>query len=256
MTGAMLALDGVTVRLRGRTVLDGVSLAVPAGAVFALLGRNGSGKTTALRCLLGAHRPDDGRALLFGQDAWRHRAAAMARLGIVPEEPNVPLDMTPRGLSAFSAALYPRWDAAAFAARLHRLAISEATPFGGLSRGQKTQVLVTAALAARPDALVLDDPTLGFDAIARRDVLTELVRDLADHGTTMLIATHDIAAVERLASHVGVLAGGRVVLCGELEAIKAEFGRRGDGPLRAHDDGPAALEDVFAAVVGDAQVAA
>jgi ABC-2 type transport system ATP-binding protein len=256
MTGAVLALEAVTVRLRGRIVLDRVSLAVPAGAVFALLGRNGAGKTTAFRCLVGMHRPDEGRALLFGRDAWRHRATAMARLGIVPEEPDVPLDMTSRGLAAFSAALYPRWDAAGFAARLRRLSISETTPFGKLSRGHKTQVLITAALAGRPDALILDDPTLGFDVIARRDVLVELVRDLADRGTTTLIATHDIAAVERLASHVGVLSGGRLVLSGELDAIKAEFGRHGDGPLRMHDDGPVALEDVFAAVVSGVQEAA
>jgi ABC-2 type transport system ATP-binding protein len=242
---APLALEDVTVRIRDRVILDRVTLAVPAGSVFALLGRNGAGKTTAFRCLLGQRKPDEGRALLFGRDAWEHRAAAMARLGVVPEEPDVPPDMTPRALAAFSAPLYKTFEGAEYSARLRHFGIAERTPFGRLSRGQKTQVLLAVALATQPEALVLDDPTLGLDTIARRELLAELVRDLADHGTTTLISTHDFAAVEGLATHIGVMRDGKLVLTGELEKIKASYGQVDADPLRASGDLPTSLEEVF-----------
>ena len=244
-----LVLDHVTVRASGRTILDDLSFSVPHGAVFALLGRNGAGKTTTFRCLLGLRRPDEGKALLFGADAWTHRAAAMARLGVVPEEPDVPLDMTPKALAAFTGPLYERWDGELYTKRLRHFGISLTTAFGKLSRGQKTQVLLAVALATRPEALILDDPTLGLDPIARRELLAELVRDLADHATTTLVSTHDIAAVEGLATHVAVLRAGRVVLCGELERIKREYGQVDADPHRASGEGPASLEEVFTDVV-------
>ncbi|MBA3393848.1 MAG: ATP-binding cassette domain-containing protein [Deltaproteobacteria bacterium] len=240
-----LALDNVTVRIRERVILDRVTLAVPAGSVFALLGRNGAGKTTAFRCLLGQRRPDEGRALLFGQDAWTHRASAMARLGVVPEEPDVPPDMTPRALAKFTGPLYRTFNGAEYAARLRHFGIDDRTAFGRLSRGQKTQVLLAIALATHPEALVLDDPTLGLDTIARRELLAELVRDLADHGTTTLISTHDFAAVEGLATHIGVMRDGKLVLAGELEKIKASYGQVDADPLRASGDLSTSLEEVF-----------
>jgi ABC-2 type transport system ATP-binding protein len=245
----IMLLEHVTVRIRDRLVLDDVTLDVPSGSVYALLGRNGAGKTTAFRCLLGQRRPDSGRALLFGQDAWTHRAAAMARLGIVPEEPDVPPDMTPHALAAFSAPLYRKWKGAEYTARLRHFGISDRTPFGRLSRGQKTQVLLAVALATEPEALVLDDPTLGLDTIARRELLAELVRELADRNTTTLISTHDFAAVEGLATHIGVMRNGKLVLSGELEKIKAAYGNVDADPLRASGDPPASLEELFLDIV-------
>jgi ABC-2 type transport system ATP-binding protein len=244
-----MVLDDVTVRAGGRVVLDQLSLAVAPGSVFALLGRNGAGKTTAFRCLLGLRRPDRGRALLFGRDAWTYRAQAMMRLGVVPEEPDVPLDMSPRALGRFSAPLYARWDGTQYANRLRHIGIRDDVPFGRLSRGQKTQVLLAVALSTNPEALVLDDPTLGLDPIARRELLMELVKDLADHGTTTLISTHDFAAIEGLATHVGVLRGGKLVLSGPIDAVKGAYGQVDADPLRASGDAPASLEEVFTDVV-------
>jgi ABC-2 type transport system ATP-binding protein len=249
MTSDPIVLDGVTVRAGGRVILDHLSLAVEQRSVFALLGRNGAGKTTAFRCLLGLRRPDAGRALLFGRDAWTSRAQAMTRLGVVPEEPDVPLDMSPRALASFSAPLYARWDGKQYASRLRHFGIREDTPFGRLSRGQKTQVLLAVALSTNPEALLLDDPTLGLDPIARRELLMELVKDLADHGTTTLISTHDFAAIEGLATHVGVLRGGKLVLAGPLEVIKASYGQVDADPLRASGDASASLEEVFTDIV-------
>jgi ABC-2 type transport system ATP-binding protein len=220
-----ISLDGLTVRYGQRLALDQVSLEVPEGSVYALLGRNGAGKSSLVRCLLGEQKPSAGRALLLGRDAWRERAAILAEVGVVPEDPNAPPAMTARQLSRFCSRLYPRWDAAGVEARLKRFGVPSGTPFGKLSKGQKGQVSLALALASSPRLLVLDDPTLGLDAVARKAVFEELIGDLADRGTTVFITTHDLAGVERIADRVGILNQGRIVLDEEMEALKARFRR-------------------------------
>src|SRR5262249_17635043 len=191
--------------------------------------------TTAVRCLLGLARPSAGRALLFGSDSWAHRAELLARVGVVAEEPDAPPSMSADELARFSARLYPRFDRRGFAARLRRLGIAPRAPFGRLSKGEKAQVALALAICAAPDLLVLDDPTLGLDAVARRELFAELVGQIADRGTTTFITTHDLAGIEGIASHVGILRDGRLVVHDEIEAVKAPFrhvrlGRGVSGP--------------------------
>jgi ABC-2 type transport system ATP-binding protein len=220
-----IALEALTVRYGRRLALDQVSLEVPEGSVYALLGRNGAGKSSLVRCLLGGQKPSSGRALVLGRDVWRERAAILSEVGVVPEDPDAPPAMTARQLSRFCSRLYPRWDAAGVEARLKRFGVPADSPFGKLSKGQKGQVMMALALAASPRLLVLDDPTLGLDAVARRAVFEELIVDLADRGTTVFITTHDLAGVERIADRVGILREGRLVLDEEMEAVKARFRR-------------------------------
>jgi ABC-type multidrug transport system ATPase subunit len=185
-----------------------------------LLGRNGAGKSSLVRCLLGQQRPAAGRALLFGRDAWRQSASLMAQVGVVPEQPDAPPGATARQLARFCRPLYPHWDGGAFEGRLRRFGVPTDLAFGRLSKGQQGHVALALALAARPRLLILDDPTLGLDAVARRAFFEELIGELADRGTTVLIATHDLAAVERIADRAGILAGGRLVLDEDLEGLK------------------------------------
>jgi ABC-2 type transport system ATP-binding protein len=222
---SVLEIEGLTVAYGGRRALDGVTLRVEPGSVFALLGVNGAGKSSLVRCALGEQRPTAGRARLFGRDVWRQRAALLADVGVVPEEPDAPPAMTARQLLAFSRRLYPRWDGEGAAARLARFGVPMEVPFGRLSKGQKGQVALTLALAPRPSLLVLDDPTLGLDPLARRAVFSELIGELADRGTTVFLTTHDLAAVEGVADSVGILLGGRLVLAEELESLKRRFRR-------------------------------
>jgi ABC-2 type transport system ATP-binding protein len=221
----LLAAEGITVRYGRRTALAGVTLSVTPGSVYALLGRNGAGKSSLVRCLLGEIRPAAGRAWLLGRDAWRERAAALAEVGVVPEEPNAPRGSTARQLSRFCSRLYRRWDAAAFAARLARFGVALDLPFGQLSKGQRGQVSLALALASSPRLLILDDPTLGLDALARRSVFAELIGELADRGTTVFLATHELAAVEGIADRVAILEAGRLVVDEELESLKQRFRR-------------------------------
>lgn len=217
--------DGLTVRYGAKTAVDAVSLGVPVGSVFALLGRNGAGKSSLLRCLLGEQKPTVGSASLFGEEAWRCRARLMARVGVVPEEPDAPREMTPRRLGAFYRALYPRWDDAGLRTRLERFGVPLDTPFGKLSKGQKSLTALSLALSSSPELLVLDDPTLGLDAVARRAFLEEIVGELADRGVSILLSTHDLAGVERIADRVAILRAGRVVVAEETEALKGRFRR-------------------------------
>lgn len=234
----VLALERVTVRYGRTTALESVSFEVPQGSVFALLGRNGAGKSSAVRCLLGQRRPEAGRALILGKDAWKNRAEALARTGVVPEEPDMPPAMTADALVRFSSRLYARWDGRAVLERLERFGVPRSVPAGRLSKGQRAQLALALALGHSPEVLVLDDPTLGLDALARRDFFGELIGELADRGTTVLLTTHDLAGVERIADRVAVLREGRLVLDEEVESLKGRF-RRLSVPRQLAGDGAA-----------------
>ncbi len=219
------AVEGLTVRYGRVTACADVSLSVARGAVYALLGRNGAGKSSLVRCLLGQQRPSSGRAMLFGEDVWKVRARLMARVGIVPEDPDAPPAMTARQIAGFCRRLYPSWDQAGVDRRLERFGVPPGVPFGRLSKGEKGEVMLAAALGHAPELLVLDDPTLGLDAVARKDLYKELIGELADRGTTVFLTTHDLSGVEGIATRVGILKDGRLVLDEEMETLKARFRR-------------------------------
>src|SRR5450759_4343067 len=110
--------------------LEEISFSVPRGSVYALLGRNGAGKSSFVRCLLGQQKPTAGGCFLFGENVWKHRARLMAKVGVVPEDSDAPPSMTARQLSAFCAKIYPTWDAPAVEARLARFGVPAGTPYG------------------------------------------------------------------------------------------------------------------------------
>jgi len=222
---SLIEVEDLTVRYGRRTALDGVSFAVPEGSVYALLGRNGAGKSSLVRCLLGEQLPVSGRTLLLGHDVWRERASILAEVGVVHESPDAPPAMTAIQLSRFCSRLYPRWDGAGLSERLRRFGVPENVPFGKLSRGQRGQVALGLALASAPRLLILDDPTLGLDPVARRSVFEELIGDLADRGTTVFLTSHDLGGVEGIADRVGILQEGRLVLDEEIETLKRRFRR-------------------------------
>jgi len=224
-SGPVMALEAMSVRYGRVMALDSVSLEVSPGAVYALIGRNGAGKTTAIRCLLGQRKPDSGRALLFGKIAWSDRAKAMTQTGVVPEEPEAPPEMTAEQLVGFCSRLYPRWNGGEVDDRLKRFGVPRGVPFGRLSKGQKGMLSLALALGPGPRLLVMDDPTLGLDAIARRAFFEELVGELAERGTTVFITSHDLRGIEGIASCVGILREGRMLVESEMEALKARFRR-------------------------------
>jgi ABC-2 type transport system ATP-binding protein len=226
-SAAVVSASRLLVRYGGnpKPTLEEISFSVPRGSVYALLGRNGAGKSSLVRCLLGQQKPTAGSCTLFGGDSWKTRGRAMAKVGVVPEDPDAPPAMTARQLSAFCAKVYPSWDAASLEARLARFGVPAGTPYGSLSKGQRALVALGLALASSPELLLLDDPTLGLDAVARAAFFDELVGELADRGTTVLLTSHDLAGVEKMADRVGILKGGKLVVDESLESLKARFRR-------------------------------
>ena len=279
---AIQATD-LTVRYGKRTAVDGVTLGVAEGTVYALLGRNGAGKSSLVRCLLGQLEPDQGKVEVFGSDVWANRAKLMERVGIVSEEPDAPPDMRVSELADFSSKLYARWNQGSFDARLQRFDIAPRSRFGELSKGQRKQVTLALALASSPELLILDDPTLGLDVVARKSLFEEVIADMADRGITVLITTHDLDAVETIADRIGILKQGRIVLDEEMETLKSRYrrirfkgqrealsgfetanvrswGTGTEAVLTNYDDGreianadvaPMSLEEIFIAVAGE-----
>lgn len=218
-----LSLQDVSIAYGRRSVLRNVTFRVQPGTTYALLGRNGTGKSSLIRSILG-HRPQrEGKIRLLGKDPWKRRKSLMNEIGVVPETPGAPPRMTVTQLLRFCSRLYARWSREETKARLDRFSIPLDIPFGRLSRGQKTQVHLTLALGHHPRLLILDDPTLGLDAVARKELFEELISEMAEHKPTILITTHDFLGVERLAERVGILHQGRLVMDEEVEALKHSF---------------------------------
>ena len=251
MTDA-IRVRGLTVRYGRRTALDDVTLSVRPGAVYALLGRNGAGKSSLVRCLLGLQKPHAGSVELFGEDVWRRRVKLMERVGFVSEESDAPPAMTVSAIARFCESLYSRWDRNGVDDRLQRFGISPSARFGDLSKGEKRQVSLAMALAMSPELLVLDDPTLGLDVVARRSLFDEVIGELADRGITIFLTTHDLAGIETLADRVAILKNGRLLADEELESLKARYRRLAQfGGREGAEGAPLTLEDVFIAMTGE-----
>ena len=202
------------------------SLAVPRGCVYALLGRNGAGKSSLVRCLLGQQKPTSGRALLFGQDVVAGRAMAMQRIGVVPEEPDVPPEMTAAQTVAVLRPSLRRGGTTPGCTRRSRRFGAPTSAGRATVQGAEGAALVGAGARAGARAVGAGRP----DAGPRRggapgSFYEELVAELADRGTTVLITSHDLAGVERIAERVGMLRHGKLVLDEDLETIKARFRR-------------------------------
>ena len=222
---APLEARRLSVRYGGKHVIEGLSLRVEPGQVYALLGRNGAGKSSLVRCLLGWQQPSAGRALLWGGDAWSCRTKAMLRVGVVQEAPEAPPRMRVADVLSFCEALYPTWNRAGVEARLKGMGVEGKAQAGSLSRGQKTQLALALALAHGPELLVLDDPTLGLDAVARRAFFEILVEELAQRQVTVLLCTHDLAGAEGVADRVGILADSELLVDEPMESLKARLRR-------------------------------
>ena len=225
MTEPALELRDV-VRSFGRTrVLDGLSLRVPAGETFAFLGRNGAGKTTTIRMLLGLLPPHGGSIRVLGLDPARHPLEVRRRVGYLAEDQAVFGWMRTREMIEFISAFYPTWDMDL----ANKLALQFQLPLDtrtrDLSKGQTIHLGLLLALAHRPKLVILDDPTLGLDPIARRQFLSDIVTLLQSEGVTVFFSSHLLYEVEPIADRVAILDRGRIVLCAESEELRRRVKR-------------------------------
>ena len=238
--------ENLTKRYRDQVALDGLSLEVPEGSVFGLLGENGAGKTTTLQILLGLIAQDKGKADVLGLDPSRQGLEIRRRVGYVPEQPALYDWMTVAEIGWFAAGFHPdgQTGTAAFQTRYAALVEGFGLPakrkIKALSKGMKAKVSLSLALASDPPLLVLDEPTSGLDTMVRREFLESMV-DLASTGRTVLLSSHQIAEVERVASHVALIHRGRLILAEPLDELKARTFRLAlTFSSREHPEAPAA----------------
>ncbi len=202
---------GVSKRFGKRQVLDRLELEVVPGQVTALLGENGAGKSTLFKLALGLLEADRGTLTVAGLDPRRDERRLRAAVGYVPDKPDVYGWMTVPDLFRFLRPHYPTWDVRYAAKLLEDLRIPVSTPFKALSRGEGMKAMLAAALAPRPRLLLLDEPFAGLDPLVREEVLRGVIGELRDGERTVLMATHDLDVVARVADRVAILAGGRIV---------------------------------------------
>jgi ABC-2 type transport system ATP-binding protein len=207
MTEAIVT-QGLTKYYGRRAVVNSLDLRVPAGSVYGLLGRNGSGKSTTIKMLLGFVRPDRGSARLLGEDALALDPAVRARIAYIAEGHPFLRWMTIGEAVRFTRSFYPRWNSELLDQILDHFALPRRAKIRRLSNGQRAQVSLALAVAPDPELLILDDPTLGLDTVVRRDFLESLIQIIQREGRTILISSHILADVERVADRIGILVDG------------------------------------------------
>jgi ABC-2 type transport system ATP-binding protein len=189
-------------------VVDSVDLCVPQGSVYGLLGRNGAGKSTIIKMLLGMVYPNYGRAELFGENVAELRPQTRARIAYLAEGHPLYRWMKIRDAVAFTRSFYRDFNDKLLEQILDHFALSPQAKINRLSHGQRAQVSLALAVAQEPELLILDDPTLGLDTVVRRDFLESLIQIIQRKGRTILFSSHILGDVERVADRVGILVDG------------------------------------------------
>ena len=215
----VFAARGIAMRFGKRRVLDGLDLELAPGQVTALLGENGAGKSTLMKLALGVLKAQRGTLTVAGACPLQQPRQVRQRVGFVPDVPDAYPWMTARELFRFLAPQWPSWDRALAESLLASLRIPADTPFKAMSRGEGMKAMLAAALAPRPPLLLLDEPFAGLDPLVREEVLRSVIGELRDGERTVLVATHDLDVVARIADRVAILAGGRIARHGTLAEV-------------------------------------
>jgi ABC-2 type transport system ATP-binding protein len=222
---SVVAISNLSRRFGSKTVLDDVSLYVPRGSVFGLVGENGAGKTTLIKHILGLLRAEAGTVRVFGADPVGDPVSVLGRIGYLSEQPDLPGWMRVDELIRYTQAFYPKWDAAYAEQLREQFGLNPEARIKTLSKGQRAKVGLLAAQAHRPDLLLLDEPSSGLDPIVRRDILEAVIRTVADEGRTVFFSSHLLEEIERVSDHVAMVHQGKLVLCGPLDEVKAQHRR-------------------------------
>ena len=208
----MIELSHVTKTFGGATrALDDLTLTVPQGAVYGLVGSNGAGKTTAIRHITGIFRQDSGSVTIGGLPVYEN-PAVKSRIGYIPDDLGVFGGGTLRELAAFYRTMYPRFDAKRYAALRDVFRLDEATPLRRFSKGMQKHAAFWLTLSLRPDYLVLDEPVDGLDPVMRRQIWSLVVEDVAGYGTTVLVSSHNLRELEDVCDHVGIMNRGKIMI--------------------------------------------
>ena len=207
----MLQIQNVTKTFGEFKALDNLSMTVPKGTVYGLVGPNGAGKSTAIRLLTGVYTPDEGSLTMDGQPIYEN-IPIKERIGYIPDEIFYFPSATLEDMRRYYKGMYPKFDNALFDRLYEIFNLPPKSPIRRFSKGMQKQAAFHLAICCRPDVLILDEPVDGLDPVMRRQVWSLILSDVAEHGTTVLISSHNLRELEDICDHVGIMDHGHMLL--------------------------------------------
>jgi ABC-2 type transport system ATP-binding protein len=216
---------GLTRYFGRKPAVEDLNLDVPRGSVFAFLGRNGSGKTTTIRMLLGLLQPTRGEATILGYNILSLPPEARARIGYLTEEHQLYAWMSVQECGDFQSRFYPRWNGKIFRGVIGHFNLRPAARVRDLSRGERAGLALALTLAPEPELLILDDPTMGLDPVASRSVVESMIYLTRRADRTIFFSSHQLADVERVADYIAILDRSVLRACCTLETFSKSVQR-------------------------------
>ena len=207
----MLQVKNVTKCFGDFKALDNLDMTVPKGAVYGLVGPNGAGKSTIIRLITGVYTPDGGQIAMEGQPVYEN-TAVKERIGYIPDEIFYFPSATLEDMRAYYRGIYPKFDDELFDRLYEIFNLPKKSPIRRFSKGMQKQAAFHLAICCRPDVLILDEPVDGLDPVMRRQVWSLILSDVAEHGTTVLISSHNLRELEDICDHVGIMDHGHMLL--------------------------------------------
>ncbi|MBQ2651591.1 MAG: ABC transporter ATP-binding protein [Clostridia bacterium] len=215
----MIKVENLVKTFDGFRALDGLSLNVPKGGIYGLVGPNGSGKSTVIRHITGIYRQDSGTVTVDGQPVYEN-TAVKSRIAYISDDVYAFLSANIRDMRDFYRGIYPQFDMGRFEALREAFPLDEKKAIRHLSKGMQKQAAFWLAMCCRPDYLILDEPVDGLDPVMRRRVWSILMGDVADHGTTVLVSSHNLRELEDVCDHVGIIDHGKVLIERSLSELQ------------------------------------
>ncbi|MDD6967237.1 MAG: ABC transporter ATP-binding protein [Firmicutes bacterium] len=231
----MLEMKNVTKIFGDFKALDDLSLHVPQGSVYGLVGPNGAGKTTVIRHLTGIYQPDSGSVTVGGQPVWND-PAVKERIGYISDEIFYFPAATLEDMHQFYRQMFEPFDEALYQ-KLKEIFPLPAGPIRRFSKGMQKQAAFHLTLAARPEVMILDEPVDGLDPVMRRQVMSLILDQVAERGTTVLISSHNLRELEDVCDHVGIMDHGKMLMEKSLADMQG-----GTVKLQIVGDAPAGFE--------------
>ena len=207
----MLEMKNVTKTFGSFKALDDLTMTIPQGAVYGLVGPNGAGKSTAIRHLTGIYRPDSGSITLEGLPVYEN-PNVKATIGYIPDDIFYYPSATLEDMRKFYRGIYPTWDDTLFEKLEAIFELPRKSPIRRFSKGMQKQAAFQLTLSIRPEILILDEPVDGLDPVMRRQVMSLILSDVAERGTTVLISSHNLRELEDVCDHVGIMDHGKMLL--------------------------------------------
>lgn len=225
MKNEVIRLQGISKRFDENHVLKSIDLGVPKGMIMGLVGKNGAGKSTMIKCMLGLLKPDSGEASIFGEPCWNLSAEVKHRIGYVPQNMASFGWLTVEDMLAYTAAFYSRWNKKLVNGLIKDWELDRYAKIMNLSEGERQKLAIIQAMGHEPDLFIFDEPVASLDPVARRKFIKQLIQLNINEGKTMLFSTHITSDLERAAADVALLKDGEICFNGDLSMLKDQVYR-------------------------------